>query len=285
MSSTSPTMTASGRLGNVEIAATPSPDGLVELTAFSASLNRRADLSLYAPRGWEDDLELPLVTLLHGVYGSHWAWARNGLAHMTLQSLVDRGQIRPVVLAMPSDGLIGIGSGYTSRPGADAQSWILDEVPELARYRYPRVGLTGMAIAGLSMGGWGALRLAAYRPRQYQAAVGMSPITRWDDVAGYASEQQRSDHSYPIEDPDLADLLVARRAGLPPLRITCGSNDALAEDVRTLHRVLESAGVEHEYAETEGGHEWSVWVRELASSLIFIDRAWRRSQPSQREQT
>nr|WP_276611045.1 alpha/beta hydrolase-fold protein [Kineococcus siccus] len=245
-----------------------------DVAVFSWALDRRADVTLFAPRGTDRDAPLPLVVLLHGVFGSHWSWARSGLAHHVLQDLVDAGEVRPVLLAMPSDGLVGIGSGYATRPGADAETWVAEEVPAAARLLHPRAGEGGLAVAGLSMGGWGALRLAARRPGAYRAASGMSPLTRWDQVAGYATGRHRAEHATPVEDPDLAGLLVAHRDRLPPLRITCGTADALLPDVRGLRRRLLAAGVGHEYAESAGGHEWRVWERELRATLVFLDRCW-----------
>src|SRR3954468_5469655 len=73
-------------------------EGLRCATAYSRALGRRADVTFWAP---DDDVALPLVILLHGVYGSHWAWAWKAGAPLA----------RPrAVLAMPSDGLFGLGS-------------------------------------------------------------------------------------------------------------------------------------------------------------------------------
>ena len=69
-------------------------------------------MSLFIPPGIDGKDNVPLVMLLHGVYGSHWAWSRKGGAHHTAARLIEQGQIPPMVLAMPSDGLWGDGSGY-----------------------------------------------------------------------------------------------------------------------------------------------------------------------------
>ena len=53
-------------------------DGLREVTFKSPSLGGRADMSLFIPPGIVGKTDLPLVILLHGVYGSHWAWTRKG---------------------------------------------------------------------------------------------------------------------------------------------------------------------------------------------------------------
>ncbi len=88
-----------------------SPPGLRFVTVKSAALGQRADILLFVPMQAEAQRDVPLVLLLHGVYGSHWAWAFKGGAHLTAQRLIDVRAIPPLVLAMPSDGLWGDGSG------------------------------------------------------------------------------------------------------------------------------------------------------------------------------
>src|SRR5690348_8488174 len=87
-------------------------EGLHFLTVKSCALQGRADVTLFAPREAEGLKDVPLAILLHGVYGSHWAWAMKGFAHRTLQKMVSAKEIPVMALAMPSDGLLGDGSGY-----------------------------------------------------------------------------------------------------------------------------------------------------------------------------
>lgn len=73
------------------------------ITVKSNALHRRADLTIYYPIQAKEISDIPLVILLHGVYGSHWSWVAQGNVHQTAQSLINAGQIRPMVLVMPSD--------------------------------------------------------------------------------------------------------------------------------------------------------------------------------------
>ena len=88
-----------------------SPEGMQCVTVKSAALGQRADVSIYIAPEFRHLHHLPIVTLLHGVYGSHWSWAYQGGAHLTAANLMRQGQIEPMVLVMPSDGLWGDGSG------------------------------------------------------------------------------------------------------------------------------------------------------------------------------
>src|SRR5215831_11936317 len=132
-------------------------EGLRWVTAKSSALRQRADLTLFVPGQVASAHEMPLVILLHGVYGSHWAWALKGGAHRTAARLINNGEIPPVVLAMPSDGLWGDGSGYLRHPTQDFERWVIEEVPAAASEFVPGVGVRGpLFISGLSMGGFGA---------------------------------------------------------------------------------------------------------------------------------
>src|SRR5438094_425387 len=103
-------------------------DHLRTITLKSPSLKGRGDVTLFVPPGCESAKNLPLVILLHGIYGSHWAWALKGGAHKTALKLIESRAIKPMVIAMPSDGLWGDGSGYFAHDGADFEKWIAEDV-------------------------------------------------------------------------------------------------------------------------------------------------------------
>ena len=132
-----------------------SPEGMQCVTVKSAALGQRADVSIYIAPEFSHLHHLPIVTLLHGVYGSHWSWAYQGGAHLTAANLMRQGQIEPMVLVMLSDGLWGDGSGYVAHASQDFERWIVEEVPEIARQACASCDEDSpLFIAGLSMGGF-----------------------------------------------------------------------------------------------------------------------------------
>ena len=161
-------------------------DGLRFVTIKSRAIARRADVCVWTPPLGAAAAPLPLVILLHGVYGSAWSWALGGGAHLTVARLVDAEEIGPVALAMPSDGLWGDGSGYVPHTDADYERWIVDEVPAAAGLADDRITADSpLFIAGLSMGGFGALRLGAKYPDRFRGISAHSAVTtlgRLDEV-------------------------------------------------------------------------------------------------------
>ena len=240
------------------------PDGLLMATAVVDSLGGRGDLTLAIPPG--AGVDAPLVILLHGVYGSHWSWALQGGAAATLGRMVDAGEVRPMILAMPSDGMGGFTSGYVDTAGLRVQEWVTVDVPAIARELTPYAGAARF-IAGLSMGGWGAVRMG---------------VDGFDGIAAHSAITSEADlHRFTVGPEGMspgpgagADLvkLVDSAGVLPPLYMDCGRDDPLIDSNRRLHQALSARGIDHVYEESEGGHDWDYWSRRLPISLSFIDR-------------
>lgn len=246
------------------------PDGLHFLTVKSAALGQRADVLLFVPRQAQGLQDLPLVMLLHGVYGSHWGWAFKGGAHVTAQRLVDEGALPPVVLAMPSDGLWGDGSGYVAHGGQDFERWIVDEVPAAAAQACAACSASSpLLVAGLSMGGFAALRLAGKYPQRVAAAAGHSSVTEAAQLDALLAETRAGWSTAPA-DTSVIDALRGAAGPLPALRFDCGLGDPFLAANRRLHAELQAAGIGHEYAEHDGGHEWAYWARHLEDTLRFF---------------
>lgn len=247
-----------------------SAEGLDFVTVKSAALRRRADVTLFVPPAARGVRDLPVVTLLHGVYGSHWAWALKGGAHLTAARLIAERRLPPVALLMPSDGLWGDGSGYVPQTGLDAERWIMEEVPALARQLIE--GCTErspLLVAGLSMGGFGALRLAGKHPRRIAAAAALSAVTETAQLESLIEERMDEWSALP-EDRSVLAALLGAPAPLPPLRIDCGLADELLDANRALHFALEQAHISHVYAESSGSHDWPYWTRTLEQTLAFF---------------
>lgn len=239
------------------------------LTVKSPALQARADLSIFIPEQAKALTDVPVVILLHGVYGSHWAWALKGQAHVTLQRLIDEGSIGPMILAMPSDGLWGDGSGYVPHAGQDFEQWIVQDVPQAVHVATGNAVDAPYCIAGLSMGGFGALRIGARYPQRFTAFAGHSSITAVEQLELFVEE----DLSVYRHDPDAQSVLetmLRQRDTLRPFRFDCGVDDLLIEHNRTLVHALREAGIEVNYEEFPGGHEWPYWQEHLAKTFQFF---------------
>lgn len=247
-------------------------EGLRFVTVHSLALAQRADLTLFVPEAAAGKRDLPIVILLHGVYGSHWAWALKGGAHRTAAQMIVAGELPPVVLAMSSDGLWAEGSGYVPHATQDFERWIVEEVPAATNLAVPETSADSpLLIAGLSMGGFGALRLGGKYPRRFRAVSGHSSATHQDQFRELVGGRLR-DWSAAEEDVDVLAALMRNRGHLPAIRFDCGTEDFLLEPNRALHRALQAAGIAHQYEEFPGAHTWAYWELHLRDTLRFFAR-------------
>src|SRR3546814_2950110 len=85
-------------------------DHLRFITVKTPNLKGRGDICVFSPPGISTGQPVPVILLLHGVYGSAWSWAYGAGVHLQAMKMIESGEIPPVVIAMPSDGLWGDGS-------------------------------------------------------------------------------------------------------------------------------------------------------------------------------
>ena len=242
--------------------------GLRLLTFHSRALGRRGDVSLYLPP--RVARELPLVLLLHGVYGSHWNWwALGGLAAIAGEMMAN-GEAAPMAIAMPSDGLWGDGSGYLRHKAFDAEAWLVEDVPACVQALLPQVRVDRLYLGGLSMGGYGALRIGAKYAERIGAISAHSAVTSLEDLQSFVGDALEKDLAAGKRDADLLYWMRKNRAHLPRIRFDCGTEDALLGSNRALHTALTKARIPHAYEEYPGGHDWIYWQTQVRRTLRFM---------------
>ena len=263
------------RFGKIELSDPRfEPQHLRFLTFNSPALGGRGDVALFVPPNSEQMTDLPLVVLLHGVYCSHWAWALKGGAHLTAANLIATGDIPPMVLVMPSDGLWAEGSGYLPHASANYEAWIVEDVIDCVQEVLPQVGggeaITAVYIAGLSMGGYGALRLGAKYPDRFQGISAHSSVTNVDRLDAIITNHPIPYKFDSNDDPSILHWLKKHRDILPPIRFDCGYDDILIDYNRQLHQQLLENDIPHQYEEFPGAHKWAYWEEHLNDTLRFF---------------
>lgn len=248
-------------------------DHLRFITVKSKALQRRADITFYIPPISNTDRAPDVVILLHGVYGSHWAWAMNAGVHKTTDRLIQKGKLRPVVLVMPSDGLYGDGSGYLQHQTEDYEKWIVEDVIAVVREQITVVSnSSNFFITGLSMGGYGALRLGAKYPNVFRSFSGLSAITEFSQMRLFLEEGEYDKLSSLVsKQENVLDCMLTHKEKLPDFYFDCGSEDILIEFNRKLHQSLVDNNIRHRYKEHPGAHQWNYWRTYIEDSLLFFN--------------
>lgn len=241
------------------------------ITVKTPNLKGRGEICVYLPSGTRVTETLPIVILLHGVYGSAVSWPMYSGVHIKVDEMIKSGALPPMILAMPSDGMWGDGSGYVAHNGFDFEAWIANDVPEALYEVIPGAKKESpMFISGLSMGGFGALRIGAKYGQKFKAISGHSSITSLAQIKFFVEEHLKNYSQRDIVDEDVFATFKHYLSTLPPIRFDCGKNDLLVKYNRELHQKMEKEGIPHIYEEYLGGHEWSYWATHIIDSLNFF---------------
>ncbi|MEO9892716.1 alpha/beta hydrolase-fold protein [Aurantibacter sp.] len=246
-------------------------DNLRFITVKSKNLKGRGDICVFVPP-IENAENLPLVILLHGVYGSAWVWTQKAGVHRSALQMIQNNELTPMVIAMPSDGLWGDGSGYLKHNQKDFEKWIVEDVPNAVTENISAVSSNSdLFISGLSMGGFGALRLGIKFGNKFKAISAHSSITAINQMLNFVEEDLENYKQEDNLENSVQGILKKYGSPVPKLRFDCGTEDELIEYNRKLHSDLNAANIEHYYAEYEGSHEWSYWQTYIKESLLFFN--------------
>ena len=242
------------------------------ITVKSPNLKGRGDICVFIPP--VNQLKhAPLVILLHGVYGSSWAWSHQGGVHFIANQLIQQQEINPMVIAMPSDGLWGDGSAYLPHNGYDFEKWIVEDVPAAVMQHIEGVDAhSKLLIGGLSMGGFGALHLGVNHAHIFSGISAHSAITDISQMSLFVEEDIENYRQVMAYRESVWESILRNRSKLPPMRFDCGTDDPLLPYNQLLHRKLSDAKIPHIYQEFAGGHEWPYWQRHVKDSLLFFDQ-------------
>lgn len=217
--------------------------------------------------------------LLHGIGGDATNWMRHSRIEWYVRDL-------PLLVVMP-DAYRSFATDHEQGP-AYARHLGGELVSFIDRTFQTRPERAARAIGGLSMGGYGALRLGlgfadcfcSVHSHSGALARSNADFSHEAEEAGRHRDKSREflAELRRIFGPRPAgtghDLLrlarEAQAAGrLPRLRLDCGTEDFLLDDNREFHRLLAEAGVPHEYHELPGAHDWDYWDREIQPALRF----------------
>ena len=177
----------------------------------------------------------------------------------------------PLIVVMPNGGR---GFYTDAEQGFAYETALVRElIPFIDRMFNTRTDRGGRCIGGLSMGGYGAIKLALKYPDLFGSANSHSGALTKGHIRR-AGETEEFDRIFgPTAANGTNDIFALAekidRAKLPAVRIDCGTEDFLIERSREFHAYLESLHLAHEYAEFPGDHEWSYWDEHVQEALAF----------------
>ena len=247
-----------------------------DVAFHSASLARDMKYRIILPADYErSSRHYPVLYLLHGLMGHYDNWE----SHTHLDDYVAN---LPLIVAMPE----GDDSWYTNSTSQPQERWedyiIKDFISEIdSKYRTIPTR-DGRAIAGLSMGGYGAMKFALKFPATFIFAASFSgaEVVVHDPAYKISFGQRYVDQIHAIFGDGMTQTrtgndifeLARRRAPaqLPYLVVTCGTEDSFLASNRDFVALLQQQNIRYEYHESSGAHTWQYWDEQLAYVLPVL---------------
>jgi S-formylglutathione hydrolase FrmB len=230
-----------------------------ELEYLSRALHRSVSFSFYLPDGEQaGPPPFPALLQLHGAYDTHHAWLYRSKLAIYLEQL-------PFVVIMPNGEL----SSWANwrNPAEPYEDFIMkDLIPFCERFFSIRPGQ--WAIGGLSMGGYGALRLGLKYPDRF-ASIYAHSSAFWGEGPDKFSNFEPSVSAEDRIDADVYThaKISLERGECPTLSFDCGVDDYLIDQNRAFHAYLQEIGYPHTYEEHPGAHTWYYWDDHVQSAL------------------
>ncbi|WP_300598131.1 alpha/beta hydrolase-fold protein [Niabella sp.] len=240
------------------------------LEVYSASMKKNIKTCVVLPDGYTKAKKYPVVYLLHGYSGSYAYWPGVKGA----QAGADRYQM---ILVCP-DG--GYGSWYWDSPvdpSFQYETFVSGELVAWVDKNYATMASPkSRGIAGLSMGGHGALYLAIKHPDVFGATGSMSggvdirPFPNNWDMAKRLGKYRDNPERW--EKNTVINMLYLIEPKTLKIIIDCGTEDFFYKVNENLHQELLLRNIPHDYITRPGGHTSTYWQNAIYYQLLFMDR-------------
>ena len=239
----------------------------------------------------ESNKRYPVLYLLHGLFGRYDDW-------VTRTSLAEYAADYDLIIITPE----GHDSWYTdgsAAPSAKYESYLVRELVSDVDTRFRTIkDRRARGIAGLSMGGYGALKYGLKYPDQFAFAASLSgaldPAVRSEDHPGFiwdilrpsinavfgpvGSQTRKTNDLHQIA----RSLSASQISSLPYLYFDCGLEDGFLTTNRELADILLTKKIPHQYRQLPGGHSWAYWDQQVKEVLRLYSDLVASKKPSSR---
>ena len=219
--------------------------------------------------GERDSQPPPVLYLLHGLSDDDTTWSRRTSIERYAAGL-------GLAVVMPAVHH----SFYTDEAhGLPFWTFLTEELPSVVQ-RFFRVSSAreDTFVAGLSMGGYGAMKIVLNYPQRFAAAASFSGALSLEILRLLAEDRRQPEFEYVFgdlshlagseHDPALwLQRLAASGAAVPKLYVACGRQDDLYRLSLHFKALCNAHGIDVDYDEDDAGHEWPFWDRQIQRFL------------------
>jgi putative tributyrin esterase len=259
---------------------------LVETVVYKSKLlDKKVYYSVIEPeRSRDTAVKRGVLFLLHGLFGSHENWTAN-------TTILEYAREQEFIIVYPDAG-DGWYTDSNAIPKHNFESFILDEIIPDAEARFDCGGSRDKrAIAGISMGGYGAFKFAFRRPKLFCFAASMSGAFHAAEIHDDEARQEVAPSIKAVfgHDQDLRmqnslqNLIVNfpedRIGELPPFYFDCGTDDDFIRLNEDFSRLLIERAVPHEFVRHIGAHDWNYWNGNLEKIILLTAKYFANNNP------
>ncbi|WP_114791208.1 alpha/beta hydrolase-fold protein [Niabella yanshanensis] len=239
-------------------------------TVLTRSTAMKKDIKavVITPDSYNKSKQYPVVYLLHGYSGSYANWPKAAAVRESADRLDQ--------IIVCADG--GFGSWYWDSPVDPSfkyETYVSQELVAWVDAQYSTIkNPKGRAIAGLSMGGHGALYLAIKHPDVFGATGSMSggvdirPFPNNWDMAKRLGKYAEAPDLW--EKNTVINMLHLIQPKTLSIIVDCGTEDFFYEVNQELHRQLSYRNIPHDYITRPGGHTCPYWENAVKYQLLFF---------------
>lgn len=251
----------------------------LKLNFMSKAIMRNVNVNIIMPK---PSSQKPFKTLylLHGMYGDYEDW-------LTKSNIINYIDGKDIAVVMPNgDNSFYVDNNFS---GEKFGTYIGKELVQFTRSILPlSTDYNETFIAGLSMGGFGAVRAGLKYNNTFGLIAGFSSALITNRIINMTKENSASiTHMDPAyyqtifdgqeilktsdKNPQfLISELLKKGAKLPKLYLACGTEDFLLEDNRHFVNFLKESNVEHTYIESPGTHDWTYWDDQIKNLIEIL---------------
>lgn len=262
------------------------------LTMKSSILNKEKAYAIYLPEGYESSQRrYAVLYLLHGNGGNQSSWIQVGNMQRIADKAIEEGKADPMIIVMP-DGERTYFMNTVDGKYQFEDFFVEEFIPYIEKTYRCRSEKRFRSIAGLSMGGFGALLYAFHYPELFNASAALSAavrtdeeviempndayLTRYGKMIGELQGESRITNFWNQNSIlFLATQLKEDQKKSVRFFIDIGDDDFLYKGNSTLHMTMRDLNIPHEYRVRNGAHTWEYWRSGLPDILTFVSESIR----------
>jgi S-formylglutathione hydrolase FrmB len=272
----------------------PQSGKVIESLTFNSKSGVKMNYTVYLPADYAtSQRSYPVVYLLHGYSDNETGWIQFGEANSIADKGIADGKISPCIIVMPDGKLTWYCNSFDKKILWE-DIFINELMPFVEKEYRIRSSKEYRAIAGLSMGGYGALKLSMRHTDIFSCCVALSSGTFTDEeITGKSGKEfemyfaglfgdklegsARLNEAWKANNPlDLIHSVPLEKLKTVRYWIDCGDDDFLFNGNSVLHIEMRKLGLPHEYRVRNGGHQWSYWRSGLETGLEYIGQGFHR---------